>query len=184
GVVFCARRSWPSLTEHYLALRPKLVDRLGDCSFAGQVALALAIAGARVPARALPIRYNFPNDARAVTLHPGEPDDVRIFHYLRTGLYDRHRIFSGAAEYRYFLQQPLSGVDRVFQQKIEAMFGREYPFALGEDGSLVASPTGGALSRAAYDAAVLDHAVAAAPALEENEAQTISSVLQSASRSS
>ena len=102
---------------------------MSDGDFSGQAALTLAIAGTGASTRALPLRYNFPNDPAAVRLHTGELEQVVVHHYLRTWAYDRHRIFRSAADYHAFLAQPLEGVDQRFQADVRRTVGERYPFA-------------------------------------------------------
>jgi hypothetical protein len=128
GVVFFPRARFDDLLMQYLAIRPRLLSRMPDADFTGQAAVALAIAACGVPTTALPMRYNFPNDAIAEQLYPDELAQVRIFHYLRTDIFDRQRIFASAAEYGRFLTLPLSGSNRSFQRHVSAVIGVEYPF--------------------------------------------------------
>jgi hypothetical protein len=116
------------LSQCHLRLRPRLMDRLPDPFFAGQVALALALAETGTRTCALLMRYNFHNDALAETRYPEELDNVSIFHYLRTDKFDRHRIFVNAVQYAEFLKIPLEGANHAFQQQIKTIIGSEYPF--------------------------------------------------------
>jgi hypothetical protein len=162
GAVFCSGRIFPELSEAYLRLRPQLVHRLGVSYFAGQVGFALAVAELDAPTWALPVRYNFPNDQRAVSLHQDELSQVVIFHYLRTERYDRHKIFTDEREYQRFIDLRLTGVDAVFQQKVREIFGSDYPF--GASG-VAAQPAGRApcrpikdpLSSAAFERQIAEH---------------------------
>jgi hypothetical protein len=129
GVVFFPRGHFDRIAPYYLRIRPLLETRMRDANFSGQAALTLAIAATGAGTRALPLRYNFPNDPAAVSLHPGELDQVVIHHYLRTGIYDRHRIFVSAEEYQRFLARPLDGlVDQRFQAAVRRFVGDVYPF--------------------------------------------------------
>ena len=128
GVVFFPRHHFDRLAPEYLRLRPLLERRMSDGDFSGQAALTLAIAGTGAGTRALPLRYNFPNDPAAVRLHAGELDQVVVHHYLRTWAYDRHRIFRSAGEYHAFLCQALEGVDQRFQADVRRTVGDTYPF--------------------------------------------------------
>jgi hypothetical protein len=128
GVVFFPRSGFRELSQCHLRLRPRLMDRLPDPFFAGQVALALALAETGTRTCALLMRYNFPNDALAETRYPEELDNVSIFHYLRTDKFDRHPIFVNAVQYAEFLKIPLEGANHAFQQQIKTIIGSEYPF--------------------------------------------------------
>jgi len=128
GVVFFPRARFDDLLMQYLAIRPRLISRMPNTDFTGQAALALAIAVCGVATTALPMRYNFPNDAIAEQLYPDELAQVRIFHYLRTDTFDRQRIFVSAAEYGRFLSLPLSGSNLLFQRYVRSLIGVDYPF--------------------------------------------------------
>jgi hypothetical protein len=130
GMVLFARRAFQEMVHHYLRLRPKLMDRIRDPYFSGQIALALAIAEAGARTCALPMRYNFPNDELADARFPGELENVTIFHYLRTDRFDRQQIFASAEGYREFLAMDLVGSNKIFQSRVAELIGREYPFAI------------------------------------------------------
>jgi len=132
GVVAFPRPSFEAIVPRYLAMRPQLMGRMDYPDFSGQVAMTLAIADARVPTWALPMRYNFPNDAVAEAMYPVELDEVAIVHYLRTTEIDRHRLFAMPDAYTTFLEQPLSVVNRVFRDAVVATFGSAYPFPRDE----------------------------------------------------
>ena len=176
GAVYFAGTVWREFCELYLRFRPQLVDRLGEPYFAGQVAFALAVAKMDVPIWALPMRYNFPNDGRAVSLHPDELSRISILHYLRTSRYDRHRIFTNSVEYSRFLAMSLDGVDLIFQQAVSRIVGSQFPF---EPPGMRAALTHAAarkridapLSRDTYQAVIAEHQAAAGPALAGVEAE-------------
>ena len=129
GVVFFSRQAFSQVMQRYLKMRPRLMNRLPDNAFAGQVALTLSCANAGVKTRALPMRFNYPNDVVADRLYPHELSNVVVFHYLRTGNFDRHRIFTTAQEYERFITLSLEGSDRFFQKKVQEFLGGSYPFA-------------------------------------------------------
>ena len=129
GVVAFPRVTFDDVTARYLSIRPRLVGRMAFPDFSGQAALTLAIAAAGARTLALPMRFNFPNDPVAEEMYPDELANVVIFHYLRTTNFDRHELFVSAERYRAFLDLPLAGVDRAFQETVRATFGSDYPFA-------------------------------------------------------
>jgi hypothetical protein len=129
GVVFLARAAFEHFAPSYLRLRPRLMDRLPLPYFAGQVALALAVAETGIPASALPPRYNLPNDDLALALFPAEVEAACIVHYLRTERFDRQRIFADAAGWDAFMAAPLDGVDAAFRDMLRRRLGEAYPFA-------------------------------------------------------
>ena len=129
GVVFFARAAFERFLAPYIATREKLTGALGEWSdFSGQVAMTFAISEARVPAKTLPMRYNYPNDDQAILLHPGEIDNVVVFHYLRRQVIDRHTIFVNKVGYNAFLGAPLAGTNLAFQSAVRRIFGTTYPF--------------------------------------------------------
>lgn len=132
GVVLFPRAVFEDVSAHYLRIRPRLMERMADPDFSGQVALTLALTAAGVKTLALPMRFNFPNDPVADAMYPEELANVAIFHYLRTNHIDRHRLFVDAEQYRSFLRRALTGSDRSFQASVRAMLGPEYPFSTRE----------------------------------------------------
>lgn len=128
GVVAFSRDVFDEVAPRYLAIRPRAADRMSSPDFSGQVALALAIADAGVRTWALPMRYNFPNYPLADRMYPDELAHAAIIHYLWTGRFDRHRIFTSADEYAAFLALDLSGSNGAFRDAVEKALGRDYPF--------------------------------------------------------
>ncbi len=111
-------------------MQPHLAERIGkSVGFYGQAAIALAVQKLGLPHRALPMRFNYPNDPLADRLYPEELANVVLLHYLRTTHFDRHRIFSIEEEFRRFLSLDLSGSDRVFQQYVRELTGGTFPFS-------------------------------------------------------
>lgn len=129
GVVFLARDIFEEFSHHYLAIRPRLMDRLSSPYFAGQVGLTLAATQMGAATYALPMRYNFPNDVAATRRFPEELDDVRIFHYLRTDTFDRQDIFRDQSGYDRFIEAPMDGASAAFRQHVVRLLGKDYPFA-------------------------------------------------------
>lgn len=128
GVVFFRRDAFRAIAPRYLAIRPQLMGRMANPDFSGQAALTLAITSERITTWALPMRYNFPNDPIAERMYPGELEQAAVFHYLRTGAFDRHHIFVSPDEYARFQALSLQGVNRRFQQVVTRIVGARYPF--------------------------------------------------------
>jgi hypothetical protein len=130
GVVFFAQRAFGEIVGPYLDLLPGVEERMNERKgFAGQVALTLAITNAAVRTWIMPMRFNFPNAPDAERLYPVELKEVAIFHYHRCIYgYDRGQIFVSAETYRQFLELPLEGVHRAFQESVRNVFGSDYPF--------------------------------------------------------
>ncbi|MEO6969355.1 MAG: class I SAM-dependent methyltransferase [Chthoniobacterales bacterium] len=61
--------------------------------FRFQIALTVAIQKAGLPSRALPLRYNFPNDPQFDARYPDELSEIRILHYLRCEIVHREENF-------------------------------------------------------------------------------------------
>ena len=119
------RRLYRTMSE----IHPVLEGTLGGY-FVAQISIALAVELARIPWRALPMRFNFPNDRNADRLHAAELDRVVLIHYLRDKIFDRHRIFCQPASFDQFLSMTLEGSDRVFQDRVVQITDGRYPFGL------------------------------------------------------
>lgn len=135
GFVFVARNYFERFAPLFLDIRPRLMNRLQVPYFAGQIALALAVATIPLPAFAAPLRYNFPNDAVAAARYPEELENAAVFHYLRTDEFDRQKIFLSTDEYARFLAAPLNRPNAGFRDGVVKLFGTDYPFAAVETGS-------------------------------------------------
>ena len=64
-----------------------------DTFFRFQIALTLTLQKHDLPVRALPLRYNFPNDPRFDSKDPEKLSNVRILHYLRCEIIHREKDF-------------------------------------------------------------------------------------------
>jgi len=90
-----------------------------DTYFVEQLALTLAIRRADIPIRILPLRYNFPNQPEFDRLHPEQLLDVRLLHFLRTGIIDREKDFATITALRQFaIRHDLRGSNEVLRQRI------------------------------------------------------------------
>jgi len=134
GAVFIPKALFSDFAKRFLNLRPKLMDRLVAPYYSGQIALSLAVAEMHAPTCALPMRYNFPNDEVAAERFPEELESVKIFHYLRTDQFDRQLIFTDGSHYQSFLNAPLTGVNKVFQENVRRIIGPEFPFSAPSQG--------------------------------------------------
>jgi hypothetical protein len=129
GVGFFSKTYFDTFVCSYFALRHRITMLIPDSSdFSGQLAAAFAVAECGMPARVLPMRYNYPNDDLALLSQPGELSHVVVFHYLRTNAFDRGNIFSSAKAYCNFLEKPLGGVNLAFRDHVVRIFGTTYPF--------------------------------------------------------
>lgn len=99
-----------------------IATRSGFRYFAAQVGLALGLAQESLPAVALPLRYNFPNDPRFERAYGAELTEARIIHYLRTAVIDRSHIWSTAAETSAFLERrDLEGANETVRRTAERL---------------------------------------------------------------
>lgn len=110
-----------------VALRDRVAAILDDW-WAPQVSLALACADLALPTRALPMRYNFPNDPRADRLYPEELGRIVFLHYLRLCDFRRDAIFADPSAFRDFLARDLKGSSAVFRERVSAITGGAFPF--------------------------------------------------------
>jgi hypothetical protein len=95
------------------------VNRVLATPFRCQIAVPLALARTGVPWRSVPMRYNFPNDTTIVSHYRADFADVRMFHYLRAGPFDKARDFQNVRSVRAFLKRTdLSGVNAMFQERL------------------------------------------------------------------
>ena len=101
--------------------------------FTGQVAFALICAKMGVRTRALPMRFNFPNDEVADTIYPKELKNIIMLHYLRKKLFDRQKIFCDPLEFERFMGMQLRGSNAIFQDRVRLLTGGRYPFSDAPD---------------------------------------------------
>ena len=100
--------------------------------FRFQIALTLIIAKNQLPTRALPLRYNFPNDPRFDQKYPDDLGDLRILHYLRREIVDRERDFMDLAHVFALIQRrDLQGSNEILRRRLEEL----YPTIREEEGS-------------------------------------------------
>jgi hypothetical protein len=117
-----------TIRDTLLATRENLMAHLKDPAYSGQVAFTLSALYHGIPTESLGMRFNFPNDPIADARYPGEVQDIRLLHYLRTDKFDRQRIFAESHEFRRFLDLDLEGSNRIFQDRVRSLTGGRYPF--------------------------------------------------------
>jgi hypothetical protein len=117
-----------ALYEQYKKLYMRIQQVINNRFFA-QIGLTLGCAAGNIPTETLPMRYNFPNDPIADARYPQDLQQVIFMHYLRTNLFDRHKIFVDKASFDQFMQTPLQGSNQVFQERVRQITGAIYPFA-------------------------------------------------------
>ncbi|MFT3988288.1 hypothetical protein [Aestuariivirga sp.] len=121
----------PKMLKAFHAEHQKIVPVVRgilDNMFYEQLSVPYAAARAELATRALPMRFNFPNDPIADRMHPDELRQAVNVHYLRTTLFDRHRIFATAEDFAAFLALHLEGSNKVFRDAIAHVTGSHYPF--------------------------------------------------------
>ena len=80
------------------------------------------------------MRYNFPNDELADTMYPGEMENIKFFHYLRTHEFDRHKIFSDEEYFDVFMNKGMKGSNEIFRRRVHELTQGRYPFGESDNG--------------------------------------------------
>jgi len=127
GVVIGSFELLRTLYEQLRIVQPKIRQIL-DNRFFAQLGLTLGCQAAGLVTQVLPMRYNFPNDSVADEMHSGELEQLKFIHYLRTKVFDRHRIFTSATEFDSFMRLELTGSNLVFRERVRQITGGLYPF--------------------------------------------------------
>jgi hypothetical protein len=127
GFVAATPKLFRQLHEQLRIVEPQIRDVL-DNEYYGQLGVAVAVERASLATKALPMRFNFPNDPIADQLYPHELANVVLIHYLRTKHFDRHKIFANQQEFERFMAAPLSGSNFVFREYVRTLTGGQYPF--------------------------------------------------------
>ena len=128
GFVVLSPEMVATMRKTYLSFCSEIEPLIKNTDFSGQISLALSLLFHEIPSSALDMRFNFPNDPVADRLYPGEMDDIRVIHYLRTDKFDRKVIFSNQAEFSDFLSLNLDGSNKVFQDHVRKLTNGKYPF--------------------------------------------------------
>jgi hypothetical protein len=98
--------------------------------FRFQIALTLAIQKCGLTSRALPLRYNFPNDPGFDRKYPDELAQVRILHYLRCEIVHRENDFADLKRVAALIQRrDLQGSNEALRNCLEEL----YPTVKGEE---------------------------------------------------
>ena len=91
--------------------------------FDGQIALSMAIAQVDAPVRALPLRYNLPNNPLLEALHHQEIEHATILHLLGDQQFRRAETFASLASLEAFLERTdLRVVSLMAQEVVRAIF--------------------------------------------------------------
>lgn len=97
-------------------------------NFAGQIGLSLTMQTLGWYGAPLSMRYNYPNDDKALRLHGYEEQEIRVLHYLRENKYRRNELFSKEAVFRSFMAERPEDADRVVFDAIMRLTKGQYPF--------------------------------------------------------
>ncbi len=115
-----------ALGDHIEQILPQVRGIL-DNDFCYQLAIPYALERAGIDHQLLPMRFNYPLDPVCDALYPREVCDIRLAHYLRTDLFDRHRIFAEAEAFHHF-DDSASGSNEVFRAAVRRLTGGRFPF--------------------------------------------------------
>ena len=121
----------PHLLEKFYAravqLQP-LVCEFTNSWHSTQIVVPLVCADLGLPTTSLPVRYNCPNDERPEKLYPEEVEHVKFIHYMKTGEFDRHELFTDETCFNDFIGQKMKGVNEVFRRHVHDVTKGIYPF--------------------------------------------------------
>jgi hypothetical protein len=113
-----------AMTERYEDAE-SAVDAVMETYFRPQLARTLAIYKENLPRRALPVRYNFPNDPRFDSAYPQELPQIAALHYLRQAVVHRDRDFEDApAVARLVARTDLTGTNELLRRRVAALYQR------------------------------------------------------------
>jgi hypothetical protein len=100
-----------------------LVTKRLETFFRFQIALTLAIQKHNLPSRALPLRYNFPNDPGFDQKYPEELAQVRVLHYLRCEIVHRENDFADLDRIAALIRRrDLAGSNEVLRRRVEELY--------------------------------------------------------------
>ena len=116
-----------ALGDHVQQILPQVRGIL-DNDFCYQLAIPYALERAGIDHRVLPMRFNYPLDPVCDRLYPREVRDIRLAHYLRTELFDRHRIFAETEAFHRFMTLPLVESNEVFRDAVRRLTDGRFPF--------------------------------------------------------
>jgi hypothetical protein len=96
--------------------------------FAEQILFALTVDELGLTPLALPVRYNFPNDAVADQTYPEEIPQARVIHYLRGTHFNRRWVFVREDLFQRFLAREVDASHLELQTHLRRITGGVYPF--------------------------------------------------------
>ncbi|MBC7644515.1 MAG: glycosyltransferase family 2 protein [Thermoleophilia bacterium] len=96
------------------------VTKLVNSRFRCQLAVTMALARCEIPAAALPLRWNFPNDMASWDEQSDGADDIRVLHYMHRDEIDRDLGLTGLRGVDEMLDRDdLSLVNRLMQSRVK-----------------------------------------------------------------
>ncbi len=118
GVVFGSKGIYERLQQPYFEALEFVRGEM-DSYFFEQIALTLAVERASIPVRALPLRFNFPNQPEFEIYNPVELADVRLLHFLRTPIVSRERDFVDFSSVSSLIaREDLAGSNEVLRRRL------------------------------------------------------------------
>ncbi len=122
GMVLTSAAAMKNLGAEIIAA-DEFVSANLETFFRHQIALTLAILKSGLAVRALPLRYNFPNDPKFDRAYPDELAEVRILHYLRCEIVHRENNFRTLADVEELVARTdLTGSNEVLRQTVADLF--------------------------------------------------------------
>ncbi len=123
--VLLASREVLRVLARTIYVEMETVQQVHATPFRCQIALTLAIVRSGVAWRALPLRFNFPNDAKFLPRYTAEFSDARIIHYLRDEELDRAQDLASVESVGALLSRTdLNSVNARLRDALEEVHGR------------------------------------------------------------
>jgi hypothetical protein len=133
GMVIAPGEMMDTIGEEIIAADTFVSERLATF-FRFQIALTLAMQKRCLTSRALPLRYNFPNDPRFDRNYPEELAAVRVLHYLRCEIVHRENDFADLERVAALIRRrDLVSSNEVLRKRVAEL----YPIVAGESSEAV-----------------------------------------------
>jgi hypothetical protein len=122
GMVIAPGEMLNRIGEEIIAADDFVSQRL-TTFFRFQIALTLTIQKKSLTSRALPLRYNFPNDPGFDQKYPDELADVRVLHYLRCETVHRENDFADLERVAALIRRrDLEGSNEILRRRLEELY--------------------------------------------------------------
>jgi hypothetical protein len=122
GMVIAPGEMMNRIGEEIIAADDFVSQRL-TTFFRFQIALTLTIQKKSLTSRALPLRYNFPNDPGFDQKYPDELADVRVLHYLRCETVHRENDFADLERVAALIRRrDLEGSNEILRRRLEELY--------------------------------------------------------------